>query len=1070
MIPELFEVQKLRTSKISQLENVKMMRKRGEDKGVLVIGQTSPSTLQMIDIPYDNPEIKPIVMNFDAEGIISSFDLPNSFPFYCPLIREDKTMMVFKRSGKVITSFNLVDYLDRDSKSMEKTKKMIQNLNSHSNKITSKGKRTSPSSKTGKTSEENVSLEDVDCGVVSITPTNFLILLQDFALIASLFFDESSQGFKIQLLRKTEHSSELYYGRFSNYKYSAGDNIKILKMGIVLTSNSESFHVLDDNFDNLLFKNLGEDSTLVNNLRFKILELQKQELEYHPLHLMKLLLVGKFALSIKILVNLVEELERIEEDHESAPMFSDEMDENKEDLQDLEEQELDQNGLPLQALDILKRRDRRRRLNYKSDLQSSIDTLKMDAKEEGGLEQALDASAFKKLRELKKRIDLGEVSTLKPNEAGVLTQILELLEGHKLNKRGKDIPCALFFTAVLFYNLGQAGVLGLTKRKALRSKEVIWAMHTDSESAMMELCVPRSKMNDPNYLRWEKLRSYCVPMWFKDTKKLKAMIQSLSLLKFKETKDADDVILWNIMLDKLKIQISLYKMKGNVKLVKYLSNDFESTKWQKGARANAYKLFSQKRYVMAAAFFLLAKDLKEAVNMAVEQMGDLQLGIVMCRLLESPNSNDIAEKPILRGLIEKYIIEAAEAVGDFWLASIGNTMLEEHVESANCVSRIIAKTAAPSWKEDPKKINLYPLNSQFHPTAHYLLNYLKNSFKVKRELEGGQTEIDFGENALFAQFMSPGGGMGMGMDMDMGGMDMSGTGSSNTKESKKKLDIDQQQLIIKKLSFYYFYDLPNLGISMNSEDMDKESGHRKRLFFDYLEKNLVFEIGRGDWNILFKSLHSTLEKVKKFGVLTTDQIKKFILQRIKYLKTPKLLVAWFLSEGEDEQALKVTDDLSLEIQHLSLYIVKSNNFEMRPKNVWASTLEYINQLSECVLLLEKKMISDNDEMSVESKSNFQRSRVYSLLGSSMVGDVSGQRARRDSEIFLKDTDKLMETNFVEKTPILIIQIAYTMFLVAINLGIWGKYFLLYYSLFTTTTTTNNLQTVLVHSSTKSETT
>jgi hypothetical protein len=41
--------------------------------------------------------------------------------------------------------------------------------------------------------------------------------------------------------------------------------------------------------------------------------------------------------------------------------------------------------------------------------------------------------------------------------------------------------------------------------------------------------------------------------------------------------------------------------------------------------------------VQAAAFFLLADKLEDAVNICVKNLGDYQLGLVICRLAEGEN-------------------------------------------------------------------------------------------------------------------------------------------------------------------------------------------------------------------------------------------------------------------------------------------------------------------------------------------------------------------------------------------------------------------------------------------------
>ena len=73
-------------------------------------------------------------------------------------------------------------------------------------------------------------------------------------------------------------------------------------------------------------------------------------------------------------------------------------------------------------------------------------------------------------------------------------------------------------------------------------------------------------------------------------------------------------------------------------MVGFLSNDFKDARWQTAAVKNAYVLLSQKKYFMSTAFFLLGGKLKEALDVVVNNMEDIQLAILLCRLSESPNS------------------------------------------------------------------------------------------------------------------------------------------------------------------------------------------------------------------------------------------------------------------------------------------------------------------------------------------------------------------------------------------------------------------------------------------------
>lgn len=189
-------------------------------------------------------------------------------------------------------------------------------------------------------------------------------------------------------------------------------------------------------------------------------------------------------------------------------------------------------------------------------------------------------------------------------------------------------------------------------------------------------------------LTWDSIRQYCVPLWYEDGNKLKALVEKLAMIEYKKQRDPDDVILYYIAMGKLPVLLTLYRSQAppNPKMVGFLSNDFKDARWQTAAVKNAYVLLSQKKYFMSTAFFLLGGKLKEALDVVVNNMEDIQLAILLCRLSESPNSKSIEDKPLLKKLIQEEIIGKGVQLGDTWLVSIGETLLGNHVQSVNVLS------------------------------------------------------------------------------------------------------------------------------------------------------------------------------------------------------------------------------------------------------------------------------------------------------------------------------------------------------------------------------------------------
>lgn len=72
----------------------------------------------------------------------------------------------------------------------------------------------------------------------------------------------------------------------------------------------------------------------------------------------------------------------------------------------------------------------------------------------------------------------------------------------------------------------------------------------------------------------------------------------------------------------------------------------------------------------AAAFFLLADHLQDAVNVCLNQIKDIQLAIAIARVYEGDSG------PVLKNLLENEVLAVAAKEGNRWLASWAFWMLK----------------------------------------------------------------------------------------------------------------------------------------------------------------------------------------------------------------------------------------------------------------------------------------------------------------------------------------------------------------------------------------------------------
>jgi len=81
----------------------------------------------------------------------------------------------------------------------------------------------------------------------------------------------------------------------------------------------------------------------------------------------------------------------------------------------------------------------------------------------------------------------------------------------------------------------------------------------------------------------------------------------------------------------------------------------------------------------AAAFFLLADSLQDAVNVCFDRMNDIQLAIAVARVYEGDHG------PVLRGLLEDRILPLAVEKGNRWLATWAFWMLRRKDMAVRCL-------------------------------------------------------------------------------------------------------------------------------------------------------------------------------------------------------------------------------------------------------------------------------------------------------------------------------------------------------------------------------------------------
>lgn len=125
----------------------------------------------------------------------------------------------------------------------------------------------------------------------------------------------------------------------------------------------------------------------------------------------------------------------------------------------------------------------------------------------------------------------------------------------------------------------------------------------------------------------------------------------------------------------------------------------------------------------AAAFFLLADKLKDAVNVILKNIKDFHLAIAICRVYEGDHS------PLLRDILENSVIPMAIESNDRWLISMAYWLLDRHKDAVRAM-------VVPLTQFTNKDMDTTDADSAavvHDPNAFILYNHLKKSLTQDRK-------------------------------------------------------------------------------------------------------------------------------------------------------------------------------------------------------------------------------------------------------------------------------------------------------------------------------------------------
>jgi len=183
------------------------------------------------------------------------------------------------------------------------------------------------------------------------------------------------------------------------------------------------------------------------------------------------------------------------------------------------------------------------------------------------------------------------------------------------------------------------------KEFGLGTANFAWAFHSECEQELLSAILKVSNhnnsltgdaaTNEPTRVTWADLRQYGVGWWLKNTTHLKQLMEKVAKYSFQQNNDPLDAALFYLAMKKKGVLWALFKTVKDTKMSEFFKNDFNEQKWQTASLKNAFFLLGKQRFEHAAAFFLLAGRLKDAIEVCIRNLNDLQLALVIIRLYES---------------------------------------------------------------------------------------------------------------------------------------------------------------------------------------------------------------------------------------------------------------------------------------------------------------------------------------------------------------------------------------------------------------------------------------------------
>ncbi|XP_069381921.1 dmX-like protein 2 isoform X1 [Paralichthys olivaceus] len=244
-----------------------------------------------------------------------------------------------------------------------------------------------------------------------------------------------------------------------------------------------------------------------------------------------------------------------------------------------------------------------------------------------------------------------------------------------------------------------------------------WAFHSEAEEELLNM-IPAMQRGDP---QWSELRAVGVGWWIRNINTLRKMVEKLGKAAFQRHNDPLDAALFYLAMKKKAVLWGLFRSQHEEKMTQFFKNNFSEDRWRKAALKNAFSLLGKQRFEQSAAFFLLAGSLKDAIEVLMEKMEDLQLAMIVARLYEA----DFENSSTCQGLLYEKVLgcnkdgsgyHCSRLHPDPFLRSIAYWIMKDYTRALDTLLERIPKEDDENPDEMVKSCN---------PVVFSFYNYLR---------------------------------------------------------------------------------------------------------------------------------------------------------------------------------------------------------------------------------------------------------------------------------------------------------------------------------------------------------